>query len=93
MVKVIYDGSECTVVDGSGVYDWFEVKTGVKQGCCMSGFLFLLVVDLVMKKTTRDVNTGIRWKFRGFLELILTLLISSKREHIQTKVTEQPGTI
>ena len=42
MVKVLYDGSECTVLDGSGVYDWFEVKTGVKQGCSMSGFLFLL---------------------------------------------------
>ena len=42
MVKVMYDGSKCTVVDGSGVYDWFEVKTGMKQGCCMSGFLFLL---------------------------------------------------
>ena len=52
MVKVMYSGSECAVIDGSGVYDWFEIKTSVKQGSCMSGFLFLLVVDWVMRKTT-----------------------------------------
>ena len=38
MVKAMYDQSKCAVVDGSGNYDWFEVRTGVKQGCCMSGF-------------------------------------------------------
>ena len=32
-------------------YDWFDGKTGVKQGCCMSGFLFLLVIDWVMRRT------------------------------------------
>ena len=44
MVKVMYSGSVCAVIDGSGVFVRFEVKTSVKQGC-MSGFLFLLVVD------------------------------------------------
>ena len=33
MVKVIYSWSECAVIDGSGVYDWFVTNTGVKQGC------------------------------------------------------------
>ena len=46
VVKVTYEQSKCAVVDGSGSYDWFDVKTGVKQGCCMSGFLFLLVIGL-----------------------------------------------
>jgi hypothetical protein len=72
------------------VYDWFEIKTGIKQGCCMSGFLFLRVVDWVKRKTTRHGNTGIRWKFNSFLEDLDfaddLALISSKREHIQTKV-------
>ena len=45
MVKAMYEQSKCAVVDGSGSYDWFDVRTGVKQGCCMSGFLFLLVID------------------------------------------------
>ena len=91
MVKVMYSGSECAVIDGSGVYDWFEIKTGVKQGCCMSGFLFLLVVDWVMRKTTKHGNTGIRWKFNNFLEDLDfaddLALISSSGRHIQTKVS------
>lgn len=91
MVKVMYSGSECAVIDGSGVYDWFKIKTGVKQGCCMSGFLFLLVVDWVMRKTTKHGNTGIRWKFNNFLEDLdfaddLALIASSGR-HIQTKIS------
>ena len=91
MVKVMYSGSECAVIDGSGVYDWFEIKTGVKQGCCMSGFLFLLVVDWVMRKTIKHGNTGIRWKFNNFLEDLDfaddLALISSSGRHIQTKVS------
>jgi len=91
MVKVMYSGSKCAVIDGSGVYDWFEIKTGVKQGCCMSGFLFLLVVDWVMRKTTKHGNTGIRWKFNKFLEDLDfaddLALISSSGRHIQTKVS------
>ena len=42
MVKAMYEQSKYAVVDGSGSCDWFNAKTGVKQGCCMSGFLFLL---------------------------------------------------
>ena len=90
MVKVMYSGSECAVVDGSGVYDWFVTNTGVKQGCCMSGFLFLLVVDWVMRLTTKHGNTGIRWKFNNFLEDLDfaddLALISSSGRYIQTKV-------
>ena len=67
MVKVMYSGSECAVIDGSDVYDWFEIKTCVKQSCCMSGFLFLLFVDWVMRKTTKHGNTSIKSKFNNFL--------------------------
>ena len=38
--------------------DWFDVKSGVKQGCNMSGFLFLLVVDWVIKRKVAGNNTG-----------------------------------
>ena len=38
-VKAIYDGNRCAVVDSTGHTDWFDVKSGVKQGCNMSGFV------------------------------------------------------
>ena len=34
----------------------------------MSGFLFLLCLDLVMRKATADKRRGIRWNFTTVLE-------------------------
>ena len=39
----LYEGFECAVIDGSETLDWMKVKSGVKQSCVMSRFLFLLV--------------------------------------------------
>ena len=68
MVKAMYEQSKCAIVDGSGSYDRFDVWTGVKQGCCMSGFLFLLVIDWVMIRSIGGRRTGIRWQFMNKLE-------------------------
>ena len=39
-IAAIYSGFECAVVEGNVTSDWFMIKSGVKQGCMMSGFLF-----------------------------------------------------
>ena len=71
MVRVIadiYEDFECAVIDGSETSDWFKIKSGLKQGCAMSGFLFLLTLDWIMRKVTADKRRGIRWKFTTVLE-------------------------
>ena len=45
LAKVLYDGFTCAVIDEGEITERFPVVTGVKQGCCMSGFLLLLVGD------------------------------------------------
>lgn len=67
-IRGIYDGFECAIIDENKTSEWFEVKTGVKQGCVMSGFLFLIVIDWVMRRTTADKRRGIRWDFTTVLE-------------------------
>ena len=69
IVKAMYHHSKCAVVDGGRKTDWFEVKSGVKQGCSMSGFLFLLVIDWVMRKAEREGTNGIRWVLNNQLGL------------------------
>ena len=92
MVNAMYDGSQCAVVEGTGQTDWFDVKSGVKQGCNMSGFLFLLVIDWIMRRTVTGANTGIRWKLWSKLDDLDfaddIALTSSTKCQIQQKVTK-----
>ena len=64
----MYSNTQCAVVDGEGTSDWFNVKSGVKQGCNISGFLFIMVIDWIMSKTTKDNNFGTRWNFTSKLD-------------------------
>ena len=71
--------------------EWFKVKTGVKQGDVMSGFIFL-VVDWIMRSTTAGNKTGIRWNFTSKLEDLDfaddIALMSSCYTHMQTKTRQ-----
>ena len=89
MVKIMYDDFECSVLEEGEQTRWFKITTGVKQGCVMSGFLFLLTVDWTMRRTTEGHRNGIRWNFTSMLEDLDfaddIVLVSSKYEHIQNK--------
>ena len=86
IVKALYDDFECAAVNSQDTTQWFKIKTGVKQGYNMSGLLFLLVVDWVMKNTLQEGNTGIRWTKLENLDFADDItLLSSTRQHIQTK--------
>ena len=61
IVKATYDGMTCRVLHGGDITDKFLVLTGVRQGCILSPFLFLLAIDWVMKNTTSGQRNGIQW--------------------------------
>ena len=90
MIKAMYRNSKCAVIDGIETSQWFDVKSGVKQECVMSGLLFLKVMDWIMTKTVENDNNGIRWNFTTVLEDIDfaddLVLLSSTKTHIQKKV-------
>ena len=89
MVKIMFDDFECSVLEEGEQTRWFKITTGVKQGCVMSGVLFLLTVDWTMRRTTERHRNGIRWNFTSMLEDLDfaddIVLVSSKNEHIQNK--------
>ena len=68
LVKMMYNNFECAVLEEGEITEWFQVQSGVKQGCVMCGFLFLLAIDWVMSRATEGRRTGIRWKFTSVLE-------------------------
>ena len=69
--------------------EYFDIKTGVKQGCILSPFLFYLTIDWIMKRTDIGVKSGIIWTFTeslGYLDVTddISLLAHSHRD-IQSK--------
>ena len=89
MVKMMYDDFECSILEEEEQTRWFKIITDVKQGCIMSGFLFLLTVDWTMRRTTERHRNGIRWNFTSMLQdldfEVDIVLVTSKYEHIQNK--------
>ena len=71
---------------------WFKVKTGVKQGCVLSGFLFLLVIDWIMREVTSDNKNGLRWKMTSKLEDLDfaddIALVSANQQQMQEKTAK-----
>ena len=62
VVKAMYKNCRCAVLDETGHFEWFEMLSGVRQGCVMLGFLFLTVIDWVMSRTVENNRNGLRWK-------------------------------
>ena len=92
MLRVIADKSEdfeCVVIHESETSDWFKIKSGAKQGCVMSGLLFLPALDWTMRKATADKSRGIQWNFATVLEDLDfaddIALLSSKFNDLQEK--------
>ena len=89
MVKLFYDGFQCAVEYQGEKCEWFDIKTGVKQGCNMAGFLFLIVLDWVMRRTVGNGENGIRWKLTSKLDDLDFVddvaLLSATKQQIQDK--------
>ena len=64
MIQVLYKNTTADVKLGTTTSVTFETTTGVKQGCAMSGTLFIAVFDAILRTCTRDHNSGITVKWR-----------------------------
>ena len=68
----------------------FFVQTGVRQGCLLSPTIFLIVIDWVMRKATKDRRMGIQWTLTKQLEDLDFAddisLLAHRHEDAQTKL-------
>ena len=92
LIKVFYGDFKCSVIDEGETSEWFDIKTGVKQGCNMSGLLFLIAMDWIMRRSVLNGENGIRWNFNNKLDDLDfeddVALLSSTKQHIQIKTTK-----
>ncbi|VDP48313.1 unnamed protein product [Schistosoma curassoni] len=57
-----------SMMHGGQLTDAFKVRIGVRQGCLLSLFLFLLVTDWFMKTLTSKGRHGIQWTAQNQLD-------------------------
>src|SRR6218665_650709 len=61
IIQNFCNGSKCAVKHGGEVRKWFQIITGVWQGCVLSPLIFALVGDWVMTRVMSGKDMGIRW--------------------------------
>ena len=60
-----------------GNTEMFDIKTGVRQGCILPPFLFLIIIDFVMNKAMDVASFGIEWGQKKWADLDFTDDISA----------------
>jgi len=68
IARSTYCGAKCRVIHQGQLSEAFEVVTGGRQGCLLIPFLFLLIIDRVMRLVTEEKRTGIQWSLLSQLE-------------------------
>ena len=68
IIRMLYSDFKAKVICGPQLSESFSIKTGVKQGCILSPFLFTLCIDWLMKETTKTERRGITWTLTNVIE-------------------------
>ena len=96
LIRCTYQEMSSRIAHAGQLSDSFEVKTGVRQGCLLSPFLFLLVIDWIMKNTTMDRRNGIQWRLWTQLDDLDfaddLALLSHNHSQMQDKTTHLEAT-
>jgi hypothetical protein len=93
IVKLLYKDFRAAVVcENNQLSESFPINTGVKQGCILSPFLFILGIDWLMSTTTMDKRRGIGWTLTRQLEDLDFAddlgLLSARLKDIQDKCND-----
>ena len=55
-IQVLLEDTYACVRNGGWLSPWFETQRGVKQGCCTSPYLFILIAELMSIRLRNDKN-------------------------------------
>ena len=68
LIRMAFEPSTCQVIHNGSLTEPFTITTGVRQGCLLSPFLFLIIIDWIMHETTKDKKRGLQWSLMEQLE-------------------------
>ena len=89
LIKNMYQDFSGRVISKGNLSNTFAITTGVRQGCLLSPLIFLIAIDWIMRRTTKDQRTGIQWTLLTQLEDLDfaddLALVSENHTHMQQK--------
>ena len=93
ITKILYkDFSSVVVCENNRLSESFPFNTGVKQGCILSPFLFIMAIDWLMATTMKGKQRGIHWPLTSELADLDYAddlhFLSSCQKRIQSKWTD-----
>ena len=56
VISAIYENNTGAVKVGNEVSSWLCIKSGVKQGCVVSPFMWIILMDLVLRSTGKAMR-------------------------------------
>ena len=59
MIMYMYNGSKAHVMTPDGPSDEFEITAGVLQEDTLALFLFVIIVDWIMRNTIEEIGEGV----------------------------------
>ena len=85
LLRNLYAGEEATVRTGHGTTDWFQIGTGIRQGCILSPCLFNVYAEYIIRNAgLEEAQAGIKIAGRNINKLRYaddtTLMAESKEE-------------
>ena len=92
LIRNSYEGLSCRMVHEGRLTEKFEVKTGVREGCLLSPFLFILAIDWIMRAVTNRNRNGIQWTLWTQLDDLDfaddLALLSHNHQQMQAKMSD-----
>ena len=92
LLRNFYKGQEATVRTGHGTKDWFQIGTGVRQGCVLSPCLFNLYAEYIMRNAgLEETQAGIKIAGRNIKNLRYandTTLMAESEEKLKKTLDE-----
>ena len=89
LIDEMYKNTTCRVLHEGQLTESFEISTGVRQGCLMSPFLFILAIDWLTKESMDGRRNGIQWTLWKQLDDLDyaddIALLSHRQQHLQAK--------
>ena len=66
----MYLNRSCCIKAKNGNSDFFNIETRARQGCILSRFLFLLVIDFILKNAIDNTEHGIQYSNQQYLTVL-----------------------